>query len=149
MPFWRVFAYLTHEPTGRREEFDLSNNTSLRSLEVAMGAILHHANTSLTFLKDLLSTITSPAFSEIVIVVEDNVTHYADFFQHVLSKVVRRLYEVKPFRLVFCLKVWDGDREATVKRLKGYIDGEAAEGGLEFLPCPPVISTQQLGRRKG
>ena len=103
-----------------------------------MWDILHHANTALILLGDILSTIASPVFSDIVIVVEDKITRYPDFF-NILFRIVRGLYEEKPFRLVFCLEVWDGDREDIVKWLKGCIDGEAAEGGLEFLPCLPVI----------
>ena len=63
-----------------------------------MGVVFHHADIAQSFLGDLLSTISSPVFSDIVIVVEDNATRYAVFFHHVLFKVVRRLYEVKPFR---------------------------------------------------
>ena len=112
-----------------------------------MGAIVRHAETT-SFLRDLLPTITSPVFSDIVIVVQGRIIQNPRSFRHVLFKMMRDLYEVKPFRLVFCLEVWDGDREDAIKRLKEYIDGEAAKGVLEFLPCPPLIisntqSTQQ------
>jgi len=86
-------------------------------------------------------TITSPAFSEVVIVLGDGAINDTWFFQHWLFDVVRTMHEVKPFRLVFCLEVWEGVREYTVGRLKRHINAEAAEGGLDFLPCPPVITS--------
>ena len=49
------------------------------------------------------------------------------------------MYEVKPFHLVFSLEIWEGDRNSTTEILKRYIEAEEAKGGLEFLPCPPVI----------
>ena len=112
-----------------------------------MEAILRHPKTT-NFLKDLLPTITSPVFSDIVIVVESGTIQNPHPSSHVSFELMRHLYEVKPFRLVFCLEVWDGDREVALRRLKEYIDGEAAKGVLEFLPCPPLIisntqSTQQ------
>jgi hypothetical protein len=53
--------------------------------------------------------------------------------------MVRSIYEVKPFRLVFCLEIWGSDWEDAAERLKRHIDAEAARGRLEFVPCPPVI----------
>ena len=112
-----------------------------------MEAIVRHVETT-GFLRDLLPTITSPVFSDIVIVVQGRIIQNLHSFRHILFEMMKDLYEVKPFRLVFCLEVWDGDREDAVKRLKEYIDEEAAKGGLEFVPCPPLIvfntqSTQQ------
>ena len=134
---------LTHQPTGGREpipqDFDLSKNRSLRSLEIAMKDISQCPDLTLRFFRDILSTITSSVFSDLVIVLEERTTRYADFFQHALFTLVRRVYEARPFRLVFSLETRHDDREHTVGMLKKYIDAEAAAGGLNFLPCPPVI----------
>ena len=86
-----------------------------------------------------MRTITSSAFSDVVIVLENGAFNDRWFSQQRLFHVMRSMYEVKPFRLVFCLEVWEGFREYTAERLKRYIDVEAANGGLDFLPCPPVI----------
>lgn len=83
-------------------------------------------------------------FSEVVIVLEDGDILNVDFFQYTLFGVVRDMYAAKPFRLVFCLEVRDGDLEATVERLKWHIGLEETRGGLGFLSCPPVIITDTL-----
>jgi len=86
-----------------------------------------------------MATITSPVFSDVVIVLEDGAIDNPWFSRYRLFHAVRSVHEVKPFRLVFCLEVWEGSLEYTVGRLKRYINAEAAEGGLDFLPRPPVI----------
>lgn len=92
-------------------------------------------------------TITSPVFSDIVIVLEDQDICNEKFFRLILSKYLPSLYRIKPFRLVFCLEIWDGDREETTKRLKGYIEVEEARGGMGFLSCPPKIICDTRARR--
>lgn len=120
---------------------------SLRSLEIPLKNISLYPAVAQSFLRDLLSTIRSPVFSDLVIVLEDRTTHDTRFFQHTLFGVVRCMYEVRPFRLVFCLEIWDGDQEDTARMLKRYIDAEVAEGGLEFLPCPPLIVSDTRATR--
>ena len=120
-------------------DFDLSKNRSLRSLEISANGISQHPDTAPSFLKDLMLTITSPVFSDVVIVLGDGAINDTWFFQHGLFHIVRSMHEVKSFRLVFCLEVWEGVREHIARRLKRFIDAEAAEGGLDFLPCPPAI----------
>ena len=58
---------------------------------------------ALTFLRDLLPTITSPVFSDIVIVLQGGTGYDTRPTEHVVVNVVWGAYEVKPFRLVF---VW-------------------------------------------
>lgn len=86
-----------------------------------------------------MSTVTSPVFSGVVIVFRDKAALEVNFFQNILFGVLRDMYEVKSFRLVFCLEVWHSDREETARALKRRIDVEGARGGLRFLPCSPVI----------
>ena len=78
-------------------------------------------------------------FSEVVIVLEDGDIFDWRLSQCGLFSLVRGMYEVRPFRLVFGLEVWEGDRKYTTESLKGYIDAEAVKGALEFLPYPPAI----------
>jgi len=95
------------------------------------------SNLTPSFLRDLLPTITSSVFSEVIIIFEDS--DIQDFFPWGLFNVVRGMYEVKPFHLVFSLETWERNRKRATERLKWLIDAEAAKGGLDFLPCPPVI----------
>jgi len=131
------FACLTHRLTGWSEAllriFDLSKNRSLRSLEVTAYDISGHDQVAvLRFFRGLLATITSPAFSEVVIVFEDLFIRNTDLFRPNIFRAVRCMYEVKPFRLAFCLEIWEGDREKTADSLKRYIDVEVARGGLDI-----------------
>jgi len=56
-----------------------------------------------------------------------------------LFSLVRGMYEVKSFHLVFSLEIWEGDWKYTTESLKRFIDTEVDKGALDFLPCPPVI----------
>jgi len=110
-----------------------------------MDHISRYSADSLRFLRDLLSTITSPVFSDVIIVFEARVGVGAGFTRSTLFGMVRNMYKVKPFRLVFCLWVWDGNPGDEIEKIKGMIDTEAAEGELGFLPYPPsVVSYTRL-----
>jgi len=130
---------LTYRPTGCRQSilqaFDLSNSRSLRSLEIE---IPRRCGGGMGFLRDLLSTVISPVFSDVVIVLPDNIIRDPEFLQNTLFKVVRDMGNVKPFRLVFRLgKCYrDGD---DWKRLKEMIGAQAAEGGFGPFLHPLVI----------
>ena len=140
-----VLASLTQQLTGSRESFlrsfDLSNNRSLRSLEIEIAPTsnLRNNTTGMGFLRDLLSTITSPAFSDVVIILPDIVVHDARFLQNTLFRVVRDICEEKPFHLVFWLEKHHQDGDADWERLKRMIGVQAAEGRLGPLLHPPVI----------
>lgn len=148
--FPRVFICLTHQPTDARtalRDYGLSKNKLLRSLEIAAGGISLYPAVAHRVLKGLLSSITSSAFSDVVIALEDSTIHNSHFFQKTLFKVLQRVHEVRSFRLVFCLEIWDRDLEDAMKRLKGYIDAEEAVGGLRFFRCPPVIISDNRAKR--
>ena len=137
-----VINCLTHQPTGTgyrdsiRRTFDLSNNRSLRTLEVEIA--LTDSGYAMGFLEDLLSTITSPVFSDVVIILQDIIVH-RDIPLNALFRAVRDMCEVKPFRLVFRLGKLPLDGEGNREKLKGLIEAEAAKGGLGPLLHPPVI----------
>ena len=79
-------------------------------------------------------------FSDVVIVLRESTIQDTIFIQHaVFNNIVRGMYEVKPFHLVFSLETWEGDKEDTVKALRRCVDVETAKGRLDFLPRPPVI----------
>lgn len=84
-------------------------NRSLRSLETTVRYIAGYSpSCALGFFKDLLcGTIASSVFSDVVLILQGD-----------LVTVVRGMYEMKPFRLVFCLEVQEGHREHITERLK-------------------------------
>ena len=142
VPKFLVLVRLIHQPIGNREtlreNFDLSKCRSLRSLEITGENIARRSNFIQIFFEDQLSTITSPVFSEVVIVLQDNDIRDFRLFRCGLFSIVQGMYEVKPLRLVFSLEIWEGDRERATEGLKRCIDAEVVQGGLEFLPHPPV-----------
>lgn len=134
---------MTHQPTETWEgllwNLDLSKSSSLRSLEIAVILPSILSTAALNFLGDLFSTITSPVFSDLVIVLQsDCVSIYNRRFRQVLFGLLRGMYEVKPFRLIFCLES-QKVQDHTMAEFKREIDAEVVEGGLDFLPCPPVV----------
>ena len=84
------------------------------------------------------STITSPVFSEVVILVEFNAGVYfpsqVPFFD-----TLRTMNEIRPFKLVFLLTVLDRFREEAQQKLVGALDSVTARGLLDFLDSPPTI----------
>ena len=96
-------------------------------------------STALTSLRGLLPTITSSVFSDVVIVLQEATGYDMCSIEDILAYVVRHAYRVKPFRLVFRLEVWEGNRNYVSGELRRYIDEETTKGRLDFLHCPPVI----------
>jgi len=116
--------------------FDLSNSRSLRSLEIG---IPQPCSGGMGFLRDLLSTITSPVFSDVVIILPDVIIRNPKFLKNTLFRAVRRMCEVKSFRLVFRLGKSPQAGEDNRGRLKEMIGAQAAKGRLGPLLHPPVI----------
>ena len=102
---------------------------------------------ALAFLRALLPTITSPVFSDVVIVLQEGTFYEIISTEYILLNVVRGAYEVKPFHLVFRLEIWEGDRMYVSRELRRYLTAERARGGLDFLHRPPVIVYATRARR--
>jgi len=88
-------------------------------------------------LMEVFSTIRSPVFSEFAIYTGYEV---GDLPKEVtLFETLRKMSEVKRFKLVFLLEVWDlwDPRQELAEAL----DVVAAKGFLEFLDSPPTIRT--------
>lgn len=118
--------------------FHLSYNTVLRTLEVrASSRFQEYCPT----LKKLLSAITSPVFSEIVIVFTGDDVRFPP---QGVPGVLREMYEVRKFRLVFCLESLDSARESNLRGLKLATQREVAEGFFDFLPCPPLVLSRAV-----
>ena len=115
-----------------------------------------------SLLKHALSTITSPAFSEVIVVYRDGdfsgvqdmefshlpplcevpqVEKAREFSQHrALFEMFREIYKVREFRLVLCADVRYRVVEYTVQVLREAIAAEKAERGFDvFFPEPLVI----------
>jgi len=86
----------------------------------------------------LLSSITSPVFSELIFdIVEDDIVYLhleVGFFG-----MLRKVYGVRPFKLVFLLEASGTSRVDAQRRLAGALGGVVAEGLLDFLYSPPTI----------
>ena len=118
---------------------------------------------TLHFLRAVLSTITSPAFSKVVILYEDgdfcglsasmelgNLKSYYRFlmpdeiaeeasWHRQMFEVFRGMHAVRDFQLVLCADVWDPVGEYTIEALKQAIVAEAAANRLDYLPSKPLV----------
>ena len=109
-------------------------------------------------LKHVLSTITSPTFSEVILVYRDY--DFSDFLdarsprykatqgdraretlrRRETFKIFRWIHKVRHFQLVLCADVWYRLREHAMRMLKGVVAAEKAEAGFGFsFPEPFVI----------
>ena len=91
----------------------------------------------------MFSTITSPVFSELVILIgAKGAAHLPS--EVPLFKTLRTMHEVRPFKLVFLLVALDLAREEARKKLEGAIDSVTADGLLDFLDSPPTIRSTRV-----
>jgi len=87
---------------------------------------------------EVFSTITSPTFSELVIVIgprqSSHVHRDVSMFE-----MLRAMNEVRPFKLVFSLEVSDLARPGARLDLARGLEFVTAKGLLNFLDSPPTI----------
>ena len=89
---------------------------------------------------EVFSTITSPVFSELVIVLTERTTVVHLPWERALFELLRTMSEIRPFELVFFLQVDDLDCQEGVRRdLVEGLDMVVAKGFLDFLDSPPTI----------
>jgi hypothetical protein len=86
---------------------------------------------------EIFSTITSPVFSELVIVIGGHAMSYLRS-EILLFETLRTMNQIRPFKLVFLL-VTDLSQEEARWGLEEALDSVAARGLLEFLDSPPII----------
>jgi len=144
---------------------DLSRNKSLRAVEVMARAVLPLHKTPNpavpTFLRTTLSTITSPAFFEVVVFyrdyefdgVESYPHHGPNMYRKIkpawrameaswhrgLFKIFREMYTVRHFQLVLCADVWGPLKEYTMRVLRRAAAVEKAAKRLSYLPSEPLV----------
>jgi len=95
---------------------------------------------------EVFSTITSPLFSEVVIVLENR--DISGLLSHVsFFETLRTMTRVRPFDLVFLLTVLDDLQEEARRRLMEVLDSAVGKRRLNFLGSPPTI--RMRSRRPG
>ena len=93
---------------------------------------------------EVFSTITSPVFSELVVVLAAHVIYFPQdvtFFER-----LRRMTEVRPFKLVFLLEVSDFPWGKVRWELVEAVESATAKGTFDFLDSPPTIRITQPRR---
>ena len=140
-------------------DIDLSQSKSLRALEITAWSV---PGGEPGFPTHALSTITSPAFSKVVICYRDY--HFSDvrgpplysdcnFFRlmskadiaeeaswyHRQLELFREMHKVRGFQLVLCADVWDRMVECAVRVLKQAVAVEKARGGFGDLSSEPLV----------
>jgi hypothetical protein len=141
------------------EDIDLSQNKSLRVLQVAASSIVGGEP---GFLTHVLSTITSPAFSEVIVFYRDSDFHRGimvtllqnwDFFYllseaeeakealwyHRQFEVFREMRKGRDFRLTLCAHVWDRVRGYALQVLHRAIAEEEARRGFDDVFSKPLL----------
>jgi hypothetical protein len=94
----------------------------------------------------IFSTITSPVFSELVIIIKsDGVARLP--LEVELFETLRTMNGVRPFKLVFLLADPDFSQEETRQELAGALDSVTARGLLDFLGSPPTFRSQRIHER--
>lgn len=141
--------------TSGRRHFDLSRNTSLRTLETTAESITAAGDSSSGFLKSILSTVTSPVHTDVVIVYREEEFNFdVQFSTRPISvrykpwlqsdhpgrfEVFREMCGARKFRLVLCADVLDCIADSAVRKLERLLDVERKEGRLGCFACEPVV----------
>ena len=87
---------------------------------------------------EIFSTITSPVFSELALILGNESIAYLPS-DIMLFETLRTMNEVKPFKLVFLLVVPIRLQEEARRKVAEAIDSVTAKGFLDFLDSPPTI----------
>ena len=86
---------------------------------------------------NLFSSITSPVFSELAIILKSyavNLPQEAELFE-----TLRKMNEIRPFDLVFLLETSDFHQDGVRQQLAGALDSISADGSLDFLRSSPSV----------
>ncbi|KAF9783267.1 hypothetical protein BJ322DRAFT_1110147 [Thelephora terrestris] len=133
----RIYPQDVFDPvSSRTHEFNLSSNTALRSIEVP--------DSSLIYSTEFLSTITSPVFSEIVVIFPES---GASCTWETLARVMHSLYEIRGFSVVFCLEGSETSRAEGQRELTVETEKAVAAGLYDFLPHPPLVFFRAIANR--
>ena len=148
------------------QDFDLSRNKSLRSLEFPARSIDGSRRTT-SFLKYILSTITPSTCLKITLFYGEYHFHGVKSWRsgrpqlsknqrkweasghHRRFEILREVHKVRDFQLDLCATVWGCFGEEPVRMLEEAIAEEELKGGFAEFPCKPSVSynPQQFHRR--
>jgi len=149
--------YFTESHEAVRQAFDLSRNSSLRTLETTALSITTAGDVASGFLKTVLSTIASPLPLELVInygifevrchraayirigIIKPNERAADTLIQQARFKVVSEMYAVRQFRLVLRAEGMDPYVQDAVRAIGCIVEEGRIDGKLYHLPCEPVI----------
>jgi len=139
-------------------EFGLSQNKSLRTLEVTASSIddalrSGSVDYASSLLGHMVSTVKSPAFFEVIIVYQDHdfcdkgIHHYpfrgmsaTEVSWHCsLFEVLRKVQKARDFQLVLCADVQDCVGECLVRLLKEAVAMGKATGVFDDFSSEPVV----------
>ena len=90
----------------------------------------------------VFSTIASPVFSELVIIIENDVDS-SSASQAGLFETLHALSGVRPFKLVFLLVGLEPFLGEVRRKFADILDSVTARGLLDFLNSPPTIRSEQ------
>jgi hypothetical protein len=130
------------------QDFNLSHNESLRTLEVTELSILM-GRSNIPGIKQALSTIRSLAFSQVIVLYQDEdfsgecPHRVRDIFWYrkrekswrtpgyqKIFRILHEMCEIRDFRLVLCADVWGYVRKYAMSELEWVISEGCAKWGL-------------------
>ena len=141
-PTFRIFVLTEYAETreGLLQEYDLSHLRSLRSFEVTASSMSQARKDAPDLLRDIISTIQSPMFSEVILVFQR-----ADLYRpyYILFEMFRQMHSKRKFRLVFCLEVSKKHMDLGLQVMRQRMEYELAERRLDFLESPPALTISE------
>jgi len=146
--------------------FDLSRNKSLRTLETTAESMVC-VGADPSFLRTVLSTITSPLPLDIVIVYQCHDVDYmlwwwekpfptveflggteeTDASHRQRFKQLHEMYMAREFRPVLCADAIDCAVEHVIQALESVVETEKVKGGLDYLLREPLIVSETRSPR--
>lgn len=134
------------------DDFNLSRLKVLRSLQIKPPATFLRnlaqqkpPSDFLTTIESIFYTITSSVFTELVIVIQSGEVYYLPWRMY---GTLRRMYHMRPFKLVFLLIASEKSSELVVRRTwEGAVNTATAKGLLSFLESPPTIHFTRRGTK--
>ena len=86
---------------------------------------------------EVFSTITSPVFSELIIVFVDHVAYFCQ--NTTFFNALHAMNEVRPFNSVFLFEVSDPPRWRVLQGSAEALELMVATGTFDFLSSPPTV----------
>ena len=144
-------------------DFDLSRHKSLRTLEVLASTIVFQEPGILTH---VVSAITSPVFSEVVIIYRDydfgfilcvppsigvfcgmspEAREREALCRRMEFEALREMHKVRDFQPVLCVDVWDYVMEYVVLDLKWAVMKEKEKGGFDDIFSELLVISRPQG----